>query len=145
MSRDVRKQDSSFFTPFLLGKITSSSILKSSIILITYFIGLKAFGLEVASTMAFLTLILAEMFFAFSCRNLKEAVIGNNFLSNAQLNKSIIGLAIVQILIFITPLKKIFNIVDLNFAQVSLCIGLVLIMFILDELSKKIISNIFKD
>ncbi len=145
MDRDVRKQDSSFFTPFLLGKIISSSILKAIIILLTYFIGLKSFDLPTASTMAFLALVLAEMIFAFSCRNLKEMVTGNNLFGNKQLNKSIIGLLIIQLLIFITPLKKLFNLVTLNFAQVALCVGLVLIMFILDELLKSVIVKILKD
>jgi len=145
MSRDVRKKDSSFFTPFLLAKIISSSILKSIIILTTYFIGLKAFGIEIASTMAFLTLILAEMIFAFSCRNLKSMVMEDNVFGNSYLNKSTLGLAVIQLLVFITPLKNLFNIVPLNFAHLAMCFGLVIIMFMLDEFSKKLISKIFKD
>ena len=49
MHRKVRKSDSTFFTPFLIAKILSTSILKTLAILIVYIINLKLYGTLVAS------------------------------------------------------------------------------------------------
>ena len=54
-------------------------------------------------------------------------------------------LAIIQLLVFTTPIKKIFSIVSLNFYQVIFCIFVVIIMFIIDEILKEVISNRFSD
>ena len=54
-------------------------------------------------------------------------------------------LAIIQLLVFTTPIKKIFSIVSLNFYQVIFCILVVIVMFIIDELLKEVISNRFSD
>ena len=103
------------------------------------------FSNNTATTMAFLTLVLLEMIYAFSCRNLKERVFNKYLFGNSHLNKSMIILAIIQLLVFTTPIKKIFSIVSLNFYQVIFCILVVIIMFIIDELLKEVISNRFSD
>ena len=95
--------------------------------------------------MAFLTLILLEMFYAYSCRNLKRNVLNKNIFNNKYMNKSMIILSIIQIIIFTTPLKNIFNIVGLNFIQVICCFLVVILIFLIDELSKNIINKLFKD
>ena len=145
MNRKVRKKDNSFFTPFLISKITFSSILKTLAILFVYFINLKVYSIEIASSTAFLTLILLEMIYSYSCKNLKSSILDENILNNSYLNKSIIGLSIVQLLIFITPLKNIFNIVNLNLFQVFYCFLIVILIFLIDELSKKLLSKLFRD
>lgn len=61
------------------------------------------------------------------------------------MNKSIFVLGIIQIVIFITPLKSIFNIVDLKLFQVIYCFVVVILLFLTDELSKNIIIKLFKD
>ena len=96
MSRKIRKKDSSFFTPFLVAKMTLSSILKSATILFIYFTSEKIYGVECATTMAFLTLVFLEMIFAYSCRNLKKRVIGKGMFSNNYLNISIVILIVLQ-------------------------------------------------
>ena len=145
MNRSVRKKDSTFFTPFLLAKITFSSILKTIVILLIYITSLKLYSVNIANTMSFLTLILLEMIYAYSCRNLKTSVLNRKLLSNKTLNKSIILLIIIQIIMFITSLGNIFNIVKLNFIQVANCFVMITTVFIINELFKKIITKFFKD
>lgn len=144
MSREIRKKDSSFFTSFLVSRICFTSILKTIAILSIYFISKNSYGIEVASTMAFLTLVLLEMIFAYSCRNLKHNMIGKNLFSNSYMNKSIIILTLIQLLVFFTPIGNIFNITSLTFVQVCYCFGIVLIIMIINEMSKKFINK-FKD
>ena len=145
MSRKIRKKDSSFFTPFLVAKMTLSSILKSATILFIYFTGKEIYGIECATTMAFLTLVFLEMIFAYSCRNLKKRVIGKDMFSNHYLNKSINILILLQLIVFITPLKHIFNIVSLSIVQIIYCICTVITIFLVDELCKNVIKKLFKD
>lgn len=145
MNRDVRKNDSSFFTPFLISKIGFASILKGIAILFIYFCNLKLFDMDVASTMAFLTLVLLEMVYAYSCRNLKSEVLNKDFFSNGYMNKSMIVLAIIQIIVFVTPLRSVFGIVNLNLSQVAICFLVVIVMFLVDELFKKVLVKWFRD
>ena len=92
-----------------------------------------------------INLVLSEISFAYSCRNLKTSVLNKNIFSNGYMNKSILVLGIVQILIFTTPLKSVFGIVGLNLLQFVYCFLVVLFTFLIDELSKKIIAKLFKD
>ena len=145
MSRKIRKKDSSFFTPFLVAKMTLSSILKSATILFIYFTSEKIYGVECATTMAFLTLVFLEMIFAYSCRNLKKRVIGKGMFSNNYLNISIVILIVLQLLVFMTPLRNIFNITSLNMLQIIYCMITVITIFLIDELCKNIIKKLFRD
>ena len=145
MTREIRKKNSSFFTPFLLAKIFTSALLKASAIIAVYFINLKLYDIKIASTMAFLTIILLEIIFTFSCRNIKRNVIGKNLFNNKYINQSIIVLILINIVLFLTPLKNIFDLVFLNPIQLIYCIAVAITIFLVDELSKKYIKKLFKD
>jgi len=145
MNRDVRKKEESFFTKFLIGKLCLSSILKASSVLIVYFTSVKIYDSSIATTMAFLTLVLLEMFFAYSCRNLKKNILFNTMFANKQINASILMLIIVQVLVFVTPLRNIFKIQLLTLNQLLYCILVVVIIFLLEELLKKVIVKYCKD
>lgn len=145
MHRNIRKRNSSFFTPFLIAKMSLSALLKTIAVILVYFINLKLYNIEVATTMSFLTLILLEMIFAYSCRNLKKNIIGKNLFSNKYMNRSMLILGMIQIIIFITPFKNVFKIIDLTLFQVIYCFIVVMLIFLIDELSKNIINKLFKD
>lgn len=144
MNRNIRK-NKSFFTPFLIAKIGLSAIFKTVCVLLIYFVSMKLFSVEIATTMAFLTLILLEMIFAYSCRNLKTSVLNKGIFSNPYMNKSMLLLIIVQLLVFLTPLRDIFGITNLSIIQVVYCLFIVVSMFLLDELFKNILHRIFED
>ena len=145
MKRDIRRKDSSFFTPFLIAKMSLSAVLKTIAILLIYFINLKLYNIEVATTMSFLTLVLLEMIYAYSCKNLKTSILNKNIFNNGYMNKSMLVLGIIQIIIFTTHLKSVFGIVGLNLLQFVYCFLIVLFIFLIDELSKKIIAKLFRD
>lgn len=144
MERKV-KNTNTFFTPFLLSKIFLSSLLKTSVILFVYFTSVNLYGVSTSISMAFLCLILIEMIFAFTCRNLKKNIIFEGMFKNKVMNKSMIILFIIQILLFITPLRNIFGIVRLSLFQLIYCIIIVLTIFLIDELTKTILVKLFKD
>ena len=145
MNRKTRKKDESFFTPFLIAKMISTSSLKTIAILLAYFVGLNFYGTNVASTMAFLCLILLEMLFSYSCRNLKNNILEIGVFKNKYLNRSIFILIAIQLIVFLTPLKTIFNLTDLTQVQVIYCFITVLPVVLIDELLKNKINKKFKD
>ena len=145
MDRKVRKKDSSFFTPFLISKIIVSSILKSIAILLIFFINLHLGGILVAETTAFLCLVILELCFAYSCKNIKKPVINNKLFSNSKLNMSILVIAVISIIIFVSPLKSIFNLTSITLIEFLYCIIIIVVMIIIDELLKPILSKKFKD
>ena len=145
MNREVRKKDSSFFTPFLISKILVSSILKSIAILFVYFLNNYLFGVEVAGTTAFLCLMILELCFAYSCKNVKKPVVNKMIFDNSKLNYCILGLMVVAAFIFLTPLKSIFGLTSITFMQFLYCIVIIIVMVVIDELLKVRLSRIFKD
>ena len=145
MVRSARKNTDTFFTPFLISKLILSSTLKTLTLFIIYLVNSDIFGVEVATTMSFLTLILFEMIYSFSCKDLKKTVLNKNFFSNGYLNKSIILLILIQVTIFLTPIKSVFGIVDISILQLLYCLFIVIITFIIDEISKSILVNVFSD
>ncbi len=145
MNRNIRKNDSTFFTPFLIAKMSISAILKTIATLLVYFINIIVYNIEIATTLSFLTLILLEVIFAYSCKNIKKSILNKNIFNNSFMNKSVLILFGIQIIVFTTPIKSIFNIVDVNLIQVSYSVLIVIIIFIIDELFKSIVYKIFKD
>lgn len=145
MKRNVRQNDGTFFTSFLVAKIAVSAVLKTITMLLVYAISYKVYGVSTASTMTFLALILLEMIYTLSCKNLKSNVIDKNIFNNKFMNIGMVVLLIIQILVFITPFKYIFGLTDINLIQVLYCIIIVVIVFIIDELSKILIVSKFKD
>lgn len=145
MMRDVRRNNNSFFTPFLVAKIGLSSLLKTCVIMGIYYISYLLYSSFVASSMAFLSLTLTEMTFAFSCRNLKKNVICIGLFSNRRLNIGMLILSFVQVIVFVTPLRSVFGIANLSLIQFVYCLVVVILIFVIDELSKKFISICFRD
>jgi Ca2+-transporting ATPase len=145
MNREVRKNNSTFFTNFLVAKIGVSAILKTITMLLVYAISYKLYGVNIASTMAFLTLIMLEMIYAFSCKNLKTNVIKKDIFDNKFMNIGMLALLVLQILIFITPVKRFFGLVDINLIQAGYCMLIVFVVFVIDELSKYLVTLKFRD
>ncbi len=145
MTREIRKKDSSFFTPFLISKIISASVIKAALILMIFFLSNKVHGIEVATTLAFLSLIMLEMIFAYSSRDLKNSLLNRNILSNPVMNKCMIGVIILQLIVFFTPIKGIFNIETLDPILYLYVIVMVICAFVVNELLKKIFVTFFKD
>ena len=145
MKRKVRKKDSSFFTQFMIGKITVSSILKIVAILGIYFFSIKAYGINIANTMAFFTLSITEMLFAYSCRNLKNNMLGLNVFGNKYLNRSFLALFIIQLVLFTTKVGGLFKIRPLNSVQIIVCLLICVLVFLIDEITKPFLAKRLKD
>lgn len=145
MKEKPHKSSNKFFTPFMTAFLLISAVIESGLIYITYRMGLNTFGPVVAQSMAFLCLIVQEMFFAINCRNLKEPILKHGLFSNKYVNIGFIALIVLQFLVFVTPIRGVLHVVPLDFTAVGMIIGMNLIAFIIIEFLKPIVRRFFKD
>lgn len=145
MNEPPRGINKPLFTKFIWSEIISSSIIEMIFVLICFFLGIKFFDKEIAMTIALLSVVMQEIIFAFSCRNLKEYIIGSGMFSNKTFNIGIISLIIIEILAFLTPLGKLINIVKLDYNLLIIVVLFNLSAFVLYEVVKIMLKNVFKD
>ena len=134
MTRPVQKKTKSFFTKFLTLRIIVSAIFKTIAILTVYLTTNSV-------TATFFALVLSEMTFAYSCRNL-EVPIWRNRNANKNLNISMILLLLIQIVFFFTPVGQIMGLSQLNLIETVICFATIATLFVLDEILKPLISKL---
>lgn len=134
MQRTVQKNKKSFFTKSLSIRIITSAVIETLAVIVTYLI-------TKSTTCAFLTLVLSEMAFAYSCRNL-EMPIWKMKVNNKNLNISMAILFLIQIIFFFTPAGKIMGLEEIGLVNTLISVVAVLVIFILNELIKPILANI---
>lgn len=132
------------FTPFFMAFLIFSVILEAGISILVYFL-FKNMGTDVAQTLALFSIVLNEFVFAYNCRSLKDPIIEKGIFSNKYLNLGIFVLFIVQMIVFFTPVGKLFGLKIINISQFIFVILVNLISFIILELLKPIITKVFKD
>ncbi|MBR5408657.1 cation-translocating P-type ATPase [Candidatus Saccharibacteria bacterium] len=134
MQRTVQKNKKSFFTKSLSIRIITSAVIETLAVIVAYLI-------TKSTTCAFLTLVLSEMAFAYSCRNL-EMPIWKMKVNNKNLNISMAILFLVQIIFFFTPAGKIMGIESIRVTEILTSGIIVVVVFVLNELMKSILVKI---
>ncbi len=145
MNKEPRGIDKPLFTPFILGSIVVSAIIEVIFSLLTYFIGLRYFGSEVASTLALLSIVTQEIVYSVVCRNLKDLIYKQGFFSNKQMNIGLVIVIVIELLFFITPVGQLINVETLNIRLLLIVVGLNLISFLCYEVIKPILRKLLKD
>ena len=145
MKRKPKPVNKPFFTPFIIANLAISAIIEAAICLGVYIFANNNFGAEVAQTMAFLCLIVQEITYGINCRNLKEPVAKQGLFSNKAMNWGILGLILLQILVFATPIRNILKITPLTLTQVGIIVGVNIVAFLIIELSKFVTRKFFRD
>lgn len=141
----ANKSNTTFFTPFLTSKIVISALFKSIIMIILFIYYAKTYDANTAGSLMFMYLVLNELLFAFSCRDLKKSVLNKRIFNNKRLTFGVFSLLLVQLIIFLTPLSKYFIVENLNIKIVMITLGICFIAFIVGELVKPIYTKLFKD
>ena len=138
------KSSTSFFTPFIISKIGIEAILKSVIIIFLFIFYAKLYNPLTSGSLMFIYLIMNELLYSFSCRNLKKSVLNKDIFQNKKLNVGLLILFIFQILILTTGLSQIF-IVSVKLMDVFVVISICILVFVIGEIIKPIYSRLFKD
>ena len=103
------------------------------------------FGQETAMSLALISVVVQEIVYSLSCRNLKQAIIKQGLFSNKAMNYGLLLILLVELIVFITPIGKLISITSVN-------INLILVVFIINffalfiyELIKPLLLKWFKD
>ena len=139
------RNNASFFTPFLVAKITIGAILKSIVMLILFFIIAKLEDVNTASSLLFIFLIGHELLFSLSCRNLKKNIINKEIFENKRLTIGIGIILLIQILILTTGLSKLFIVSGIKPSYVLITLLICILTFITGEFLKPLYVKLFKD
>ena len=132
------------FTPFFLAFLIISVILEAGISIIVYFLFIGQ-GEAVAQTLALLSIVINEFVFAYNCRSLKEPIYQKGIFSNKHLNLGILILFVIQLLVFFTPVGKLFGLVSITGVQFLFVILINILAFIILEALKPLVVKSFKD
>lgn len=145
MQKEPRGINKSLFTPFIKSCLVSSAIIETVFVLCTYFISLKFYSKEIAMTLALLSMVVQEITYAISCRNLKEPVFKQGLFSNKVMNIGLAIILIIELLVFVSPIGRFISIESID-TEIILIIFLInLSSLIIYELIKPILCKYFKD
>ena len=144
MSRKPNGLNKRIFTRFFSAFLILSVILETLISLYVYYHFLDL-GQTTASTLALLSVVINEFVFAYNCRSLKEQIHKRGLFSNKQLNIGILVLLLVQLLVFFTPVGKLFGLTIITISQLIFVIAVNIVSFIIIELLKPLVVKLFKD
>lgn len=139
------KSSTSFFTNFITAKIIGGSLLRSIIMIILFIYLTKVSDSQTAGSLMFIMLIINELLYSLSCRNLKHSVLNKNIFSNRKLTIGLIILGLIQILVLTTSINKYFIVSNINIKYIVLIIIVSLLIFIIEEITKPIYTKLFKD
>ena len=145
MNKKPRGINKPLFTPFIKSCIASSAIIETIFVVLTYFISLKMYGQEMAMSLALLSMVVQEIVYSISCRNLKESVVKQGLFSNKAMNYGLLLILLIELIVFVTPIGKLISITSID-------ISLILIVFLINfmaifiyELIKPFLVKWFKD
>lgn len=145
MNKKPRGLNKPLFTPFIKSCIGSSAIIETIFVVLTYFINLKMYGQETAMSLALLSMVVQEIVYSISCRNLKESVVKQGLFSNKAMNYGLLLILLIELIVFVTPIGKLISITSID-------ISLILIVFLINfmaifiyELIKPFLVKWFKD
>ena len=140
--RDIKKP---IFTPFIYSCIIYSAIVETVFALATYFIALSYYNSNTAASLALLTIVIQELIYAITCRNLKQKISNQGLFSNKVMNIGLIVIFIIELLIFMTPIGGLIYIatIDLNILIIVFLFNI--LGFIFYELGKPVLTKLFKD
>ncbi len=134
LPRDSRK---SIFADGLMGKIVVEGFMIGMFTILAFFIGNKYYGIEVARTMAFISLGMLELIHSFNVKSeesiFKVGLFENKYLLGAFVLGTVLQLGIV----FVPSLAEIFKLTQLNSTQWLITLAISIAPIIIVEIQKK--------
>lgn len=137
MNRPPRDSRKSIFADGLMGKIVVEGFMIGMFTILAFFIGNRYYGIEVARTMAFISLGMLELIHSFNVKSeesiFKVGLFENKYLVGAFLLGTVLQLGIV----FVPTLAEIFKLTQLNTTQWLITLAISIAPIIIVELQKK--------
>ncbi|MDY4996580.1 MAG: cation-translocating P-type ATPase, partial [Bacilli bacterium] len=99
MNKKPRGINKPLFTPFIKSCIASSAIIETIFVVLTYFISLKTYGQETAMSLALLSMVVQEIVYSLSCRNLKQSIVKQGLFSNKVMNYGLLLILLIELIV----------------------------------------------
>lgn len=136
MKKKPRNSKKSLFADGLWTQIITEGLMLGVLTLVAFYIGYNKFGLEVARTMAFVSLGMLELVHVFNIRS-EESIFRTNIFSNKYLIVAFVLGTVLQISVVVIPsLAQIFEVKPLNGIQWLYTITISLLPIVIMELQK---------
>ena len=137
MNRPPRDSRKSIFADGLMGKIVVEGFMIGMFTILAFFIGNKYYGIEVARTMAFISLGMLELIHSFNVKS-EESIFKVGLFENKYLLGALgLGTVLQLGIIFVPSLAEIFKLTQLNTIQWLITIAISIAPIIIVELQKK--------
>lgn len=137
MNRPPRDSRKSIFADGLMGKIVVEGFMIGMFTILAFFIGNKYYGIEVARTIAFISLGMLELIHSFNVKSeesiFKVGLFENKYLLGAFVLGTVLQLGI----IFVPSLAELFKLTQLNITQWLITIAISIAPIIIVEIQKK--------
>ena len=137
MSEKPRPKNEGFFANGYIWKICVEGVIIGGVTLAAYLIGNLVFKNHMlGQTMAFLTLSSTQLFHAYNVKS-KNSVFSAKSYKNKFMNFAFIAGFALQVLVIYTPgIRDLFEFQPLNIGQFGICMGLSLVMVVIQEIVK---------
>ena len=145
MNKKPRGINKPLFTPFIKASIAFSAIIETIFVVLTYFISLKMYGQETAMSLALLSMVVQEIVYSLSCRNLKQSIVKQGLFSNKVMNYGLLLILLIELIVFITPVGKLISITSMNISLILLVFIINFMAIFIYELIKPLLVKLFKD
>ena len=145
MNKKPRGINKPLFTPFIKACIASSAIIETMLVVLTYFISLKMYGQETAMSLALLSMVVQEIVYSISCRNLKESVVKQGLFSNKAMNYGLLLILLIELIVFVTPIGKLISITSIDISLILIVFLINIMAIFIYELIKPFLVKWFKD
>lgn len=145
MNKKPRGINKPLFTPFIKSCIVSSTIIETIFVVFTYFISLKMYGQETAMSLALLSMVVQEIVYSISCRNLKQSIVKQGLFSNKAMNYGLLLIFLIELIVFITPIGKLISITSIDISLILVVFLINFIAIFIYELIKPLLVKLFKD
>lgn len=137
MNRPPRDAKKSIFADGLMGKIVVEGFMIGMFTILAFFIGNKYYGIEVARTMAFISLGMLELIHSFNVKS-EESIFKVGLFENKYLLGAFVFGTVLQLgIIFAPSLAEIFKLTQLNTTQWLITIAISIAPIIIVEIQKK--------
>lgn len=145
MKKKPRGLNKPLFTPFIKACILSSALIETIFVIGTYYVSANLYNKEIAMSLALLSMVVQEIIYAISCRNLKDSILKQGIFKNKAMNIGIFLILIIELLVFMTPIGSLISIKRINYKILTIVFLINLSAIFIYEIIKPLLKECFKD
>ena len=96
-------------------------------------------------SLALLSMVVQEIAYSISCRNLKQSVVKQGIFSNKAMNYGLLLILLIELIVFVTPVGKLINVKSIDISLIIIVFLINFMSIFIYELIKPLLVKRFKD